>query len=202
MKSSIDNNLVSIQDMDHLWEQFFTVFPLVIIGSRESDGSYDLAPKHLAMPLSWENHFGFVCTPSHGTYQNIKNTREFTVSYPRPEQIVFTSLTASPRCNDTHKSIVDVLPTFKATEIDELFIKDAYLYLECRLDRIIDDFGNNSLITGTILKCHVDKAAQRHSDREDNEIIHSNPLLAYIYPGRFARITDSDTLPFPSGFKR
>jgi flavin reductase (DIM6/NTAB) family NADH-FMN oxidoreductase RutF len=196
------DELITISGTEHLWEQFFTVFPLVIIGTREENGEYNLAPKHLAIPLSWQNHFGFVCTAAHRTYQNIKGNGEFTVSYPRPEQIVFTSLTASPRCEDEHKPIVDVLPTFKASEVDSLFIKDAYLYLECKLDRIIDDFGINSLITGTIIKAHVDKDAMRHSDHDDNDVIHRNPLLAYIYPGRFTKIEDSQALPFPDGFKR
>jgi hypothetical protein len=39
-----------------LWDQFFAVFPLVIIGSKEPDGTFDLAPKHMAIPLGWENH--------------------------------------------------------------------------------------------------------------------------------------------------
>ena len=63
-----------------VWERFFTVFPLVLVGTREEDGGHDLAPKHLAMPLSWGNWFGFVCTPRHRTYQNAVRTGAFTVS--------------------------------------------------------------------------------------------------------------------------
>ncbi len=196
------NELVTISDMDRLWEQFFLLFPLVIIGSREADGGYDLAPKHMAMPLSWQNHFGFVCTPSHGTYRNITATGEFTVSYPRPDQTVIASLSTTPRCGDEHKGIVDALPTFKASQVDGIFIRDAYLYFECKLDRIIDDFGNNSLISGQVIAAHVDKTAHRHTDRDDAAILHDNPLLAYIYPGRFARVEESLAFPFPDGFKR
>ncbi|NNM01394.1 MAG: flavin reductase, partial [Gammaproteobacteria bacterium] len=36
-----------------IWERFFTVFPLVVVGTLEEDGAADLAPKHLAMPMSW-----------------------------------------------------------------------------------------------------------------------------------------------------
>ena len=202
MSSSKPQDLQPVNDIASLWQQVFMVFPLAIIGSKEPDGSYDLAPKHMAMPLSWENHFGFVCTPTHATYTNIKNTGEFTVSYPRAEQVVFTSLTASPRCDDKQKRIIDALPTIPATEVDGVFIKDAYLYLECKLDRVIDDFGKNSLITGTIELAHVDKRAQRHSDLDDEQLLHANPLLAYLYPGRFATISDTKAFPFPDGFKR
>lgn len=202
MNNDLGNELVTVKDLDNLWEQVFMNFPLVVIGSKEIDGNFDLAPKHMAMPLSWENHFGFVCSSTHGTYQNIQHTGEFTVSYPRPDQVVMTSLTASPRCENQHKPVVEALPTFKASQIDGLFLKDAYLYLECKLDRIIDNFGKNSLITGTIIEAHIDKNIQRHSDRDDDELIHKNPILAYLYPGRFAKITESQILPVPSGYKR
>ena len=202
MSGQSDKDLLTVTDISNLWHQVFMNFPLVIVGTREKDGHYDLAPKHMAMPLSWDNHYGFVCSPSHGTYQNIKTTGEFTVSYPRPEQIVFTSLTASPRCDEKHKKIIDALPTFQAKQVDGVFIQDAYLYLECKLDRIIDDFGRNSLITGTIITAHIDRRAHRDSDRDDNDVMHANPLLAYLPPGRFARIEESQSFPFPEGFKR
>ena len=48
-----------------VWERFFTVAPLVLIGTREADGSFDLAPKHMVLPLGWQNYIGFVCTPRH-----------------------------------------------------------------------------------------------------------------------------------------
>ena len=63
-----------------VWERFFTVFPLVLVGTREEDGGHDLAPKHLAMPLSWGNWFGFVCTPRHRTYENAVRMGAFTFS--------------------------------------------------------------------------------------------------------------------------
>lgn len=35
-----------------LWSRVFSVAPLVVVGTREAEGSYDLAPKHLALPWS------------------------------------------------------------------------------------------------------------------------------------------------------
>ena len=75
-----------------IWEQFYCVFPLVVVGTRDDDGGDDFAPKHLAMPMSWENYFGFICSPSHRTYQNIRQREEFTVTYVRPEQSVLAPL--------------------------------------------------------------------------------------------------------------
>jgi flavin reductase (DIM6/NTAB) family NADH-FMN oxidoreductase RutF len=92
------------------------VAPLVLIGTKEKDG-YDLAPKHMATPMGWENYFGFVCAPRHRTYQNIKHERVFTVSYPRPTQLVLTSLAAASRCGDDAKPSLLALPTFPASQV-------------------------------------------------------------------------------------
>ena len=68
---------------DKLWEEVFTVAPLVIVGTRESDGGHDLAPKHLVTPM-WGPWFAFVCSLNHATYRNAVRERAFTVSWVRP----------------------------------------------------------------------------------------------------------------------
>lgn len=185
-----------------IWERFFGVYPLVLIGSRDPEGSYDLAPKHMAMPVSWNNFFGFVCAPHHRTYQNIRDNKEFTVSYPRPSQVVITSLAADPRTEDDTKPALKALPTFKAEEIDGVFIQDAYLFLECRLEKIVDNIGGNNLIIGEVVAAQVENEFLRIVERDDQELIHASPLLAYLYPGRFAKIEQSFSFPFPKGFSR
>jgi len=185
-----------------IWENFFSVFPLVLVGSRELDGSYDLAPKHLAIPASWNNHYAFVCAPHHRTYINIQQHKQFTVSFPKPAQIVMTSLAADPRTEDQTKPALKVLPQFKANTVDGVFIKDAYLFLECTLEKIVDGLGGNSLIIGEIVDAQIDDEFLRNSEQDDQQLIHSSPLLAYLYPGRFAKIDQSFSFPFPKGFKR
>lgn len=185
-----------------IWDQVFTVAPLVIIGTKDPDGSFNLAPKHLVTPLSWKEHFGFVCTPGHTTYQNIKREGVFTVSYPRPTQMVQASLTAAPREEDGAKPALGLLPTFPAQEIDGVFIEDAYLFFECELDRIIDGFDINSLIAGKIIAAYVAPDSVRGSEVDDADLLADSPLLAYLNWGRFARIRESFTFPFMRGFKR
>ena len=194
--------LIELDISSSIWESFFTVFPLVVIGTREADGSDDLAPKHMAMPMSWENHFGFVCTPRHNTYQNIQRDRQFSVTYMRPSQTVLASLAATPRCEDGSKPITQALPTFAAETINAAFVEDGYLFLECELEQIVDELGENSLIIGQIISARVAEDALRSSDQDDEDLIYSTPLLAYLYPGRFAEIASSNKLPFPAGFKR
>lgn len=185
-----------------VWDRVFTVAPLVLIGTREADGAYNLAPKHLVTPLSWTNYFGFVCTPQHVTYHNIKREGVFTVSYPRPTQTVLASLTASPREDDGSKPGISALPTWPARQIDGLFIEDATLFLECELDRIIDGFDINSLIAGRIVAAYAASDSVRQEDLDDNDLLAQAPLLAYVNWGRFARIDESFAFPFMSKFKR
>jgi flavin reductase (DIM6/NTAB) family NADH-FMN oxidoreductase RutF len=194
--------LIELDTGSSIWESFFTVFPLVVIGTREADGSDDLAPKHLAIPMSWENHFGFVCTPRHNTYQNILRDGQFTVTYMRPSQTVLASLAATPRCEDGSKPITQALPTFEAEEVNASFVQDGYLFLECMLHQFVDNLGENSLIIGRIVRARVAEDALRASDEDDEDLVYASPLLAYLYPGRFAEIASTTKLPFPAGFKR
>jgi len=185
-----------------IWDRVFMVFPLVIVGTKEADGDYDLAPKHMAMPMGWGNHFGFVCTPRHGTYQNAKREGVFTVSYPYPEQWIQASLSAAPRSEDGHKHSVDLIETFPAETVDGVLVKDAYLHFECELDRVIDDFDENSLIVGKIIAAHADTSMLRSEEHDDQELIFNNPLLSYLHPGRFAEIKQTMAFPFPKGMKK
>ncbi|MFW6200100.1 MAG: flavin reductase [Gemmatimonadota bacterium] len=190
-------------DLAHpVWNRVFTVAPLVVVGTREGDG-HDLAPKHMATPLGWDNRFGFVCTPSHRTYQNIRSEKAFTVSFPLPDQVVVTSLTSQVRCGEDEPTPgLESLPTEPAKEVDGIVLRDAYLVLECRLERIVDDFGSWSLIAGKIVAARALRDAVRATEVTAERIFERTPLLAYLSPGRYAEIRDTREFPFPAGFKR
>jgi len=196
------DKLVSLATDQPIWDHFFSVAPLVIVGSKEEDGHFNLAPKHLAMPLGWESYYCFVCTPRHTTYQNIRRHGAFTVSYPRPTEVLLASLAAAPRCEDLSKPSLLVLPTFPARQVDGVLVQGCYLFLECTLHRILDGFGPNSLIIGQVVAAAVHEDALRAEDRDEADQIFEFPLLAYLSPGRLAEIRQSTAFPFPRGFSR
>jgi hypothetical protein len=74
------DKVISLRTDRPVWDRVFRVFPLAIVGSREAEGRCNLAPKHLANPLGWGNHFGFVCSPDHSTYHNVRRHGAFTLS--------------------------------------------------------------------------------------------------------------------------
>ena len=116
--------------------------------------------------------------------------------------MLLTSLAAAPRCDDSTKPALEALPTIDASVISGVFLKNAYLFLECELDRIVDGFAENSLIAGRIVAAHVAENALRAPDVDDQELILASPLLAYLPPGRYTAIKHSHSFPFPAGMKK
>jgi flavin reductase (DIM6/NTAB) family NADH-FMN oxidoreductase RutF len=202
MQTDDADKLIALATDRPIWDRFFSVFPLVIVGSKEEGGQYNLAPKHMAMPLGWENHYCFVCSPRHTTYHNIRRHGVFTVSYPRPTDVLLASLAAAPRCEDLSKPSLLVLPTFPARQVDGALVSGCYLHLECSLHSIIDGFGPNSLIIGDVVAAAAHEDALRAAERDEAEQIFYSPLLAYVNPGRFAEIRQTTAFPLPKGFSR
>jgi flavin reductase (DIM6/NTAB) family NADH-FMN oxidoreductase RutF len=201
MESSLPEKLISLATDRPIWDRFFGVFPLVIVGSKEGAG-FNLAPKHLAMPLGWDNFFCFVCSPRHTTYHNIRQHGAFTVSYPRPTEVLLASLAAAPRCEDLSKPSLLLLPSFPARQVDGVLVHGCCLFLECTLHSILDGFGPNSLIIGSVVAASAHEDALRSEERDENDQIFQHPLLAYLNPGRFAEIRQTLALPLPKGFSR
>jgi flavin reductase (DIM6/NTAB) family NADH-FMN oxidoreductase RutF len=154
------------------------------------------------MPLGWDNHFCFVCSPRHRTYQNITRHRAFTVSYPRLDQVLLASLAAAPRCEDLSKPSLQDLPTFPAGQVDGVLVQGCYLYLECTLHSVMDGFGTNSLVIGNVVAAAADPDAIRTHEQDDADLVFQVPLLAYLSPGRISEIRESTAFPFPKGFSR
>jgi flavin reductase (DIM6/NTAB) family NADH-FMN oxidoreductase RutF len=183
-----------------VWDHFFTVAPLVIVGTMEGP-RHDLAPKHMAMPLGWSNYFCFVCSPRHATQRNAEATGAFTVSFPRPRQVVETSMAAAPR-EEQDKPSLAAVPVFPARSVDGVLVRDAYLWLECRLDRVLHGFGDNSLIIGRVDAAAVAESAYRSAETDDADLLAGEPLLVYVSPGRIATLAQSQAFPFPAGYRR
>jgi flavin reductase (DIM6/NTAB) family NADH-FMN oxidoreductase RutF len=200
--ADITREKIELDISQPIWDRFFYVVSLVIIGTLEEDGSYDLAPKHMAIPIGWENYFGFVCSPTHATQTNVKRSGEFTVTYPRPEQLLQASLSASPRMGETGKPALSALSMAPAHVVNGVLVDGGYVELECELDRILDGFGPNSLIIGRIVAARVAEDALRSMDGDDADLVHHAPLLAYLSPGRFATIDQSLSFPFPAGMRK
>jgi flavin reductase (DIM6/NTAB) family NADH-FMN oxidoreductase RutF len=199
-QAQTSTGLVELPVGPGLWARTFSVAPLVLVGTREGD-SYDFAPKHMAMPLGWEDFYCFVCSPRHATYHNVSAHPQFTVSFPRPEQILESSFAAGGRIAGDEKPTLAAVPTAPARVVDVPVVAGCALYLECERERIVDGFGPNSLIVGRVVAASVAREALRDPDVDDADLVHRLGLLAYLAPGRFADIRDSRAFPYPIDFR-
>jgi flavin reductase (DIM6/NTAB) family NADH-FMN oxidoreductase RutF len=193
---SSHSRVLPIQIEAPLWTRFFSVAPLVLIGTKEGDG-FDVAPKHMAMPLGWHGFYCFVCSPRHATYRNALEHRCFTVSFPDQELILQTGLAASGRLEDGSKPGLAALPTFPARVVDGVLVVGCPLYLECELERVVDGFGANSLVVGRVVAAAAREEVLRDGETDDADLVSRVGLLAYLHPGRFATIRETHAFPFP-----
>ncbi len=194
------SDLVPIELDDELWERVYVVSPLVLVGTREPDGSQDFAPKHRVVTLP--SHFGFVCRPRHATWRNAVRERAFTVSWPSPRQIAMASAAASPRCEDGEKKALRALPTLPARSVEGGLLDGGRFHVECRLERVLDDLGEEGLLLGRIVAAHADRKALRSRSVPDGALVHDQPLLCYLHPNQFALVDHSTGFPFPKDFTR
>jgi flavin reductase (DIM6/NTAB) family NADH-FMN oxidoreductase RutF len=184
-----------------VWDRVFAVAPLVLVGSKEPSGRYDIAPKHMAMPLGWGDRYCFVCTPRHATYVNVEREHAFTVSFPHRFQVVQAGLAATEREPDGSKPSLRALPTFRARKVDGVLVHGCYLFLECELDRLVP-FGDEALVVGRMVAASAREEAVRGPDREDEELLRRLPPLAYVSPGRYTSVSAARSFPFPVRFRR
>ena len=100
------------------------------------------------------------------------------------------------------KPSLNLVATIRAPKVDCPLVADGSLYLECELERFVDDLGPNSLIIGRVVAARIDPAYLRAHERDDQDVIREGPLLTYVSPGRFAVVRDTQAFPFPKGMTR
>lgn len=204
MSEEHNSEMIELDVEQDVWDRCHTVHALLVVGSKEENGQYNFAPKHMAMPLGFNNHFGFMGTPRKSTYRNIMREKAFTVSFPTPNQLTITSLAATQREEDNSKPMLKNIPTTPSQHIEGYFLKDSYFQLECEFIECLGKFGEWEIIVGEIVAARVDKKRIRKTGNgiDESQQIFNNPLLAYLHPNRFSVIKESNVFPFPKEFKR
>ena len=185
-----------------IWERFFSVAPLVVVGTADDEHGHDLAIKHMAMPMGWTNLFGFICTPRHRTYSNVRSHEAFTVSYPELGGVVAASLTTAPRTEDGDKPSLAAVPVAPALHVPGVVVPDAAIQLECRLERIVDGFEESSLIVGAVVAARARPERVRDVEVDEQDLLEQAPPLVYVHPGRLAEAGRTVAFPYHKGWRR
>ena len=197
----MSDEIAAIDTSSPIWDRFFSIAPLAIVATKEPDDGFDLAPKHMAMPLGWQNYWCFVCSPRHATYRNLEQHPQFTASFPEPDQVVAASMAAGPRTEEGEKPSLRAIETFPARHVDGVLVRHSGLWLECALERVIDGFGENSLVVGRVVGAAAPEDAVRSPDRDDADLLRASPLTAYVSPGRFAPVGATFSFPYHVDFR-
>jgi flavin reductase (DIM6/NTAB) family NADH-FMN oxidoreductase RutF len=81
-------------------------------------------------------------------------------------------------------------------------IKECYLHLECKL-LDIKDLEDSSLILGRVVARSADKEVsfERGKSRENIKLLSKHPLLAYVYPDHYTKISLAEEFVFPKNYK-
>lgn len=185
-----------------VWEEFYTVAPLVLVATVEADGTADVAPKHQATPVGHGRLFAFACHPGHATYRNATATGAFTVGFPTPQMVVAASLAAGPRDAEGAKPTLDLLSLSPARAVDGVLVEGCPVHLECSLDRVVDGLEEASLVVGRVVVAHVSDRVRISAQDDQQRLVEQAPLLAYLHPGRVASVHHSKEFPFHRGFRR
>jgi flavin reductase (DIM6/NTAB) family NADH-FMN oxidoreductase RutF len=181
---------------------YFTVKPLILVTTLGSKGLPNVAPKTQATDVGrCEQYFAFVCTPQHHTYQNVKANKEFVVNYPSPELIGKVSA-AAQRAEDSDEIALAGLTSIPSLIVKPPRIKECYLHLECKLLEI-KDLEDSSLILGKIVARSADKelSFQLGKSGESIKLLSKRPLLAYVYPDHYTKISIAEEFVFPKNYK-
>ena len=189
------DGLVELPVGPELWERVFTVAPLVLVGTKEAGRLGLRAQAHGDAARLGGLLLLRRARPRHATYRNVQAHPQFTVSFPRPEQILESSFAAGGRFDGDAKPTLAAVPTVPARVVDGRVVEGCALYLECELERIVDGFGPNSLIVGRVVAASAARDALRGAEVDDADLVHRLGLLAYLAPGRFAVVRDSLVVP-------
>lgn len=182
--------------------RYFTVKPLILVTTLGPRGLPNVAPKTQNMDVGRrEQYFAFVCTPKHHTYQNAKANREFVVNYPGPELIEKVSA-AALLAEDIDEIALAGLTGIPSVVVKPPRIKECYLHLECKLVEI-KDLEDSSIILGKIAARSVNKEVsfERGKSKENIRLLSKRPLLAYVYPDHYTKISVAEEFVFPKNYK-
>ena len=113
-----------------------------------------------------------------------------------------TGLGAGGKQPDGSKPALRALPTFRRASSTACWSRAAgSIHLECALDRIVDGFGENSLVVGAVVTAHAPEEALRQDDVDDADLHRLPPLgMHESRPVRGDR--QSLSFPFPVDLRR
>jgi len=134
--------------------------PTIIVTTKSNDGHVNAAPFSFTMPVSIKPPLiAFASVPTHHTFKNIEETKEFVVNIPNEDilgKLWITGEKFPEDINEIEKAGLTQIDSFK---VSPPTIDECIAHMECRV-QWIKDSGDHKLIVGEVL----------HADAESNSL--------------------------------
>lgn len=136
--------------------------PTIIVTSKSMDGKINAAPFSFTMPVSINPPLiSFASVPTHHTFKNIDETKEFVVNIPNEDilsKLWITSEKFPEEVNEIEKAGLTQIDSLKVSPPK---IGECIAHMECKV-HWIKDSGDHKLIVGEVL--HADAATNSLKD--------------------------------------
>ena len=165
MKNSFDPDKLNIRENYHLMISGITPRPIALVSTQDKNGRINLAP------FSFYNGFGanppiVGFSPAYSgrtglpkdTLQNIRETKEFTISAVDSDMAEQMSLTSGEYPKGVDEFIKSGFHKYKSTNVQPPGVLESKFIMECTLWDFIDlggEPGSGNLILGKIVWFHI-----------------------------------------------
>ena len=92
MEEHGSEDLFTLRENLPIWDRVSTVNPLVLVGTKEEDEGYDIAPKAHGLSAGLGQLLRLCLYAAPPDLRQPRREGVFTVTYPRPTQVVLASL--------------------------------------------------------------------------------------------------------------
>jgi flavin reductase (DIM6/NTAB) family NADH-FMN oxidoreductase RutF len=129
--------------------------PVVLVSTRSSFGSYNIAPIAWSCPLEMKpTQILFVTDIDHMTYKNIMDTKEYAISIPHISQVQMVRDLGSVSGTEVNKFTKFNILSFNAEKVGVKIPENITGWLECRLIEAIER-RYSAIVIGECLNAKV-----------------------------------------------
>lgn len=156
----IDPDSFSRKDAYFFAISLITPRPIAFITSRDREGLVNAAPFSYFNGISTKPVLVTVSIANKkdtekDTIRNIRERKEFCINMINREMCEGVTISSADFPPDVSEMNYNGFTLTECEQIDIPRVKESPASLECRLERIIDDLGNFSLVIGRVILYHV-----------------------------------------------
>ena len=125
--------------------------PTIIVTTKSKNGNVNAAPFSFTMPVSINPPLlAFASVPTHHTFKNIEETKEFVVNIPNKDILEKLWITGEKFPEDINEIEKAGLTQIKSSKVSPPKIGECVAHMECKM-YWIKDSGDHKLVVGEVV---------------------------------------------------